>query len=214
VADAAALTPFRKSLRSGSLNSRTVNQEHAEEAHMHRSVWGVALLLVVGAQADRLCAQAAPAAQPTRAQIIAAAMIIMQEARYCTLVTLGGDGHPQARVVDPFPPDSDLTIWMATNPVTRKVQEIRRDPRVTLLCFNPAKFEYVTVIGTAMLDTDPAHKAAHWKAAWSGMYKDENRGEDYLLLRVTPSRLEVVSGRNGLRNDPKTGRPVIVDIPH
>ena len=64
-----------------------------------------------------------------------------------------------------------------------------------------------------MLDTDAAQKAAHWKAEWAALYKDQNRGEDYLLLRVKPSGLEVVSARRGMGNDPKTWRPVIVDVP-
>jgi general stress protein 26 len=179
---------------------------------MRVSARGLVLLLALGCPPP-LFAQDTPSEPPTRTQVIAAARAIMQEARYCTLITLGLDGQPQARIVDPFAPDSDLTIWVATNSLTRKVQELRRDPRVTLLYFNPTTFEYVTVLGTAVLDTDAGHKAAHWKAAWASLYKDQNRGEDYLLLRVKPSRLEVVSVRRGMRNDPKTWRPVIVDLP-
>lgn len=179
---------------------------------MRTFVSGVALLLVLGAPAS-LFAQVPQRDSSPRAQVIAAAKDIMQEARYSTLITIGRDGQPQARIVDPFPPDSDLTIWIATNPLTRKVQEIRRDPRVTLLYFSRATFEYVTVLGTAVLDTDSLHKAVHWKGEWAALYKDQNRGEDYLLLRVRPSRLEVVSARRGMRNDPKTWRPVILDVP-
>jgi general stress protein 26 len=178
---------------------------------MRTFVNGLATLLVLGAPAS-LFSQVPQGDTPPRAQVIAAAKDIMQEARYCTLVTLGPDGQPQARIVDPFLPDSDLTIWIATNPLTRKVQEIRRDPRVTLLYFNRATFEYVTVLGTAVLDTDSHHKARHWKAEWAPLYKNQNRGQDYLLLRVKPSRLEVVSARRGMRNDPKTWRPVILDM--
>lgn len=172
---------------------------------------GMALLLALSARAP-LGAQVAQGDTPPRPQVIAAAKEIMQAARYCTLVTIGPDGQPQARIVDPFLPDSDLTIWIATNPLTRKVQEIRRDPRVTLLYFNSATFEYVTVLGTAVLDTDSLQKAGHWKAEWAPLYKDQNRGDDYVLLRVRPLRLEVVSGRRGMRNDPKTWRPVILDM--
>jgi len=150
---------------------------------------------------------------PSRAQIIVAAKEIMQTSHYCTFITIGSDGQPQARIVDPFSPNSDLTIWIATNPLTRKVQEINRDPRVTLLYFNAATFEYVTVIGKAVLDTDSLQKAGHWKGAWASLYKNQNRGEDYLLFRVKPSRLEVVSVKRGMRNDPKTWRPVILDFP-
>ena len=170
------------------------------------------LLLLLGARGP-LVAQVTPGDTPPRAEVIAAAKEIMQAARYCTLATIGPGGQPQARIVDPFPPDPDLTIWIATNPLTRKVAEIRSDPRVTLLYFNAATSEYVTVLGTVVLDTDARHKAEHWKPEWAALYKDQNRGDDYQLLRVTPSRLEVVSVRRGIRNDPKTWRPVTLEVP-
>jgi general stress protein 26 len=167
-------------------------------------------VLCVGAP---LAAQVQQSGAPPRAQVIAAAKAIMQEARYCTLVTVGPDGQPQARIVDPFLPDSDFTVWIATNALTRKVEDIRVNSRVTLLYFSAATFEYVTLVGSAVLDADSSHKAAHWKPEWAGMYKDQNRGDDYLLIRVKAARLEVVSTRRGMRNDPKTWRPVIVDLP-
>jgi general stress protein 26 len=179
---------------------------------MRASAGSLGLLLALGTRLP-LFAQVTQQDAPPRTQVVAAARAIMQEARYCTLITLGPGGQPQARIVDPFLPDSDLTIWIATNPVTRKVEEIRRDPRVTLLYFNPATQEYVTVLGSAALDTDSLHKAAHWKAEWAALYRNQNRGEDYLLLRVKPSRLEVVSTRRGMRNDPQTWRPVILELP-
>jgi general stress protein 26 len=178
---------------------------------MRASLRGIALSLVLGAP-GHLFAQAAPPAAPARAQVLAAAKDIMQLAHFSTLVTIGPDGQPQARIVDPFPPDSDLTIWIATNPLTRKVQEIRHDPRVTLMYFNAATFEYVTVIGTAAVDTDAGQKAARWKPEWAALYKDRNRGDDYQLLRVKPARLEVVSVRRGIANDAKTWLPVTLDV--
>lgn len=69
---------------------------------------------------------------PPRAEVSKAARDVMEKARYCALITIGDDGHPQARVVDPFAPEEDLTVWIATNPVTRKVGQITQDPRVTL----------------------------------------------------------------------------------
>jgi PPOX class probable F420-dependent enzyme len=145
--------------------------------------------------------------------VIAAAKDVMQTARFSTLITIGDDGQPQARIVDPFLPEADFTIWIATNPLTRKVTEIRRDPRVTLLYFNAAAAEYVTVLGTATLVADSAEKARHWKAEWAAYYKDGPRGDGYLLIRVRPTRLEVVSPRHGLVNDPKTWRPILVGMP-
>lgn len=172
-----------------------------------------AVWLLLSGLPSAAAAQDAPPAAPPRAQVIAAAQEIMRTARYATLITIGDDGQPQARIVDPFAPEAEFTIWVATNPLTRKAGEIRRDPRVTLLYFNPAAAEYVTVLGTAALVTDSAEKARHWKEEWAAFYKDGPRGDDFLLVRVRPSRLEVVSPRHGLLNDPGTWRPVLVDMP-
>lgn len=143
---------------------------------------------------------------------ITAAREVIAGAGYATLVTNGEDGHPQARIVDPFPPDDDFTVWMATKPTTRKVAEIRRDPRVTLLWFDPAALAYVTLHGDAELVDDPAEKAARWKPTWAGFYEDENRGDDYLLIRVRARRLEVVSPGHDVVGDDATWRPPTVEL--
>lgn len=139
-----------------------------------------------------------------------AAFQVMQAARYATLVTLGDDGHPQGRIVDPLVAP-DRTIWVATNPLSRKVGEIRRDPRVTLVFFNAAANEYVTVHGRARLIPDAKTRAARWKADWEPFYKARHEGGDFLLLEVVPQRYEVSSARLGLANDPLTWKPVVIE---
>jgi general stress protein 26 len=172
-----------------------------------------ALLLLCCSLAAPLSSQDRQPAIPTPAQIRAAAADVMNAARYCTLVTIGDNGQPQARIVDPLVNANSSSIWIATNPLSRKVGEIKRNARVTLLFFNATASEYVTVLGKATLVTDSAQKASHWKPEWAPFYKEQYRGPDFLLIEVRPFRLEVSSPRHGLRNDPQTWRPVVVDIP-
>jgi general stress protein 26 len=149
---------------------------------------------------------------PDRAAVLKVAREVMQQARYCDMVTIGEGGQPQARVIDAFAPEADMTVWIATNPLSRKVAEIRKDPRVTLLYFNPNAMAYVTLIGRAALVTDPAEKAKRWKDDWAALYKEKNRGDDYLLVKITPTRLEVSAEGLGVKNDPKTWQPVVIDL--
>ncbi len=176
-----------------------------------RTALRLATLAACTALAADLGAQP-PAATPDRAAVLRAARELMVKARYCGLVTLDDAGQPQARVVDAFEPEADFTIWIATHPATRKVQEIRADARVTLLYVSGAE-GYVTLIGQARLVDDPAEKARRWKADWAAFYKDANRGSDYQLIRVAPRRLEVVSYAHGVLNDPATWKPVGVELP-
>ena len=146
-----------------------------------------------------------------RARAISAAFEVMKSARYAALVTRGKDGFSQARIVDPLL-GADHTIWIATNPLTRKVEEIRRDGRVTLIFFDAAAKEYVTVHGRAWTVADAATKAARWKPEWQGYYKNRYEGADFELVEVRPVRYEVSSARLGFANDAKTWKPVIVEM--
>ncbi len=145
--------------------------------------------------------------------VLAAAREVMDSARYATMVTLGPTGHPQARIVDPFPPEPDFTIYAATNARTRKAAELAADPRITLLYFDRVGGSYVTVVGRAELVRDSASRVRYWKEEWAAFYRDRNLGEDYLLIRVRPLRLEISSERHGIRNDAVTWRPVLVELP-
>lgn len=177
---------------------------------MHAWVLGIAVLVLSPSSAN-LLTQSQPAA-PTPAQIRTAAFDVMKAARYCTLITIGEDGQPQARIVDPLVAEGEGSIWMATNPLTRKVKEIEKDSRVTLMFFNAAAGEYVTVLGNATLVTDAARKAAHWKPEWQPFYKDQSRGPDFMLFEIRPFQLEVSSPRHEMANDAKTWRPVILKL--
>lgn len=168
--------------------------------------------LIVVAGTALAGAQATSPAPPDRAAIIAAARDIIGKARYATFITLDGKGHPQARMVDPFAPDEDLTIWVATNARTRKAAQIAYDNRVTMLYFDAVRESYVTVIGRARLVRDPGEKAKHWKEEWKAFYKGGYGGDEFLLIRVAPERLEVVSTVLGMKSDPQTWRPVILDL--
>src|SRR5690349_19103501 len=137
----------------------------------------------------------------------------MKAARYCTLITIGANGQPQARIIDPLIAESEGRIWIATNPLTRKVDEIKKDSRVTLMFFNQSGNEYVTVLARATVVTDVARKAAHWKPEWKPFYKEQTAGADFMLFEVVPFQLEISSPRHKLNNDEKTWRPVILKMP-
>jgi general stress protein 26 len=154
-------------------------------------------------------AQAKPAAE--RATLERAARELIAGAKYAALITLGPEGHPQARAIENLPPEADFSVWFATTPRTRKVAEIQRDPRVTLYWFDPARAGYVTLIGLASIVTDSAERARNWQPRWEAFYPDRDR--DYLLIQVRPLRLEVVSPAHGITGDSLSWRPPTLAFP-
>lgn len=157
-----------------------------------------------------LVGQAKPLQPDSAAWLEAQARTIIGAVPYPTFITVGADGHPQARTIQPLAPDSTWTVWFATNPRTRKVGEVVRNPRVTVHYFDPATLSYVTLIGRGRVVRDRATKDAHWTAAWDAFYPD--RDSSVVLMAVSVERLEVVSTGLKITGDPRTWRPPSVTV--
>lgn len=180
-------------------------------AHLAR--WGLAAS-VIGVSLVASAASGQPAGPDARERAVTdAARSIMVALRYAIVVTNGDSpGWPQARPIDAFAPDERLVVWFATNPKSRKVAQLRRDPHVTLHYFDVRAPElgYVTLFGRARLVDDAAEKQKRWKEGWEAFWPD--RGASYLLVEVTPERVEVFSPKHGIEADPVTWRPAAVPL--
>ena len=164
------------------------------------------LLLCLGALPPSISAQVKSAPRLDRQSLIATAREIMKTSRYCALITLDSNGRPRARTMDPFLPEENMVVWLATNPRSRKVAEIRRHQRVTLYYFVQEDQAYVTISGHARIVDDASEKARHWKDEWKDFYPDRH----YLLIAVMPEKLEVVSVKQGIVGDSITWTPPAV----
>lgn len=142
-------------------------------------------------------------AQEDKALLDAARQTI-EQARYTALITVDESGQPRSRVVDPFMPDENFVVWIATRPVTRKVEQIRHHKQVTLYYWHEESRSYVTIMGTAELIDDLATRQRLRRDRDNErLYPDFPN--DYLLIRVQPTWLEAMVP--GFRGDKETWRP-------
>ena len=171
----------------------------------------ICLLLLLVPALSIASEPAEKAEAPGRDRLLEVAREIMGSAQFCSLITLDASGQPRARVMDAFAPDENLVVWLATSRKSRKVEQIRNDPRATLYYFDSNTMSYVTILGTAELVDDPIEKSRRWKDGWEAFYPGER--EDYLLIRVVPRQLEVISFAHGIAGDPETWTPLSVEFP-
>jgi general stress protein 26 len=171
----------------------------------------VLLPILVSLIALSACRTAAPLppSPPGEPGILGAAREIMAAAGFCALITIGDDGHPQARVMDAAAPDARMAVTLMTNPASRKVAQIARDPRVTLFYFDPESLGYVTIVGRAETVLDPEEKRRRWLDRWSPHIA---RPEDAVLYEVVPERIEVVSVARGVTGDEGTWTPPSIEL--
>jgi len=167
-------------------------------------------LWVVVAAAFAAAAAPSSAQAPERDELLAAAREVMTAAPFAALATVDVEGRPAVRTMDAMVPDADMVVWLATNPRSGKVGQIRTQPSVALHYLDASGPGYVTLIGTARLVDDPTEKARHWKDAWTPFYPDREGG--VLLIEVRPLWIEVVSVPHGANGDPDTWRADIVEI--
>jgi len=112
--------------------------------------------------------------------------------------------------MNPFPPEDDMTVWFATNTRSRKVREMKRDPRVTLYYSDHENaIGYVALQGRAVLVDDRSEilkrKRAYWDQAFPGL-------ENLVLVKVVPERLDVLNYKAGTQPDPSTWRTPSIEI--
>src|SRR5512138_2907430 len=142
--------------------------------------------------------------------MLMAAREIIAGQTYCALITLDASGQPQIRTMNPFPPEEDMSIWMATNSRSRKVQEMRANPRVSLYYANHKEATGSVVIhGDAVLVDDMAEKLKRKRAYWDQSFPD---WQYLLLVKVIPGEVEVLNYRCSFLNDPVTWRVPMIDL--
>ena len=130
---------------------------------------------------------------------------IMENAHYCALITIDENGFPAARTMDPFEPDSNFIVWFGTNIYTRKVRQLKNNPKTTLYYFDHQTESYVMISGIAITVRYEERFAKYWKEKWKEFYPDFP--DNYLLVKFVPERLEVSAPALGIYSDPETWRP-------
>jgi len=126
----------------------------------------------------------------------------------CTLVTVNDLNQPYARVMDPLDPDNDFVVWLATNPRSRKILHIDTNPNVVLHYVDQVDNGYVSLYGKAELVRDSGLLNQHWKPEWNQFYRNKNT--DCVLIKVVPTRLEVIHYMAGITGDPLTWQPTVI----
>ena len=114
------------------------------------------------------------------------------------VVTVDSMGQPRVRTTKAFvsPVDANdsakgVTVWIMTRLATRKVDQMRRHPQVTLYFNSDERIEYATVMGSATIHRDPNHPQA--KAFYEDGYKEffwPDFPKDFVMIEIKPLWVE------------------------
>ena len=137
-----------------------------------------------------------------RDTIILAAQEIINETTYCGLVTIDSLGQPQIRTMNPFPVKDDFVIWFATSRTSRKVREIKNNPKVCVYFANHLTAKgYVNINGTASVIDNRELLIQMKRDYWNGIQGWQDK---FVLIKIIPGSIEIINYKHGLNNDPDT----------
>ncbi|MGA9121528.1 MAG: pyridoxamine 5'-phosphate oxidase family protein [Bacteroidota bacterium] len=172
---------------------------------------GATFFLLAFALVSSVCvAQGQEPGAVNRDSVIAAAREIIGMQTYCALVTIDSAGRPQARTMNPFPPEEDMTVWMATNSRSKKVREIRNNAHVCLYYADHSVASgFVAITGRAVLVDEMSEKLKRKRGYWDQAFPD---WKYLLLIKVVPEKMDVLNYRRGMLNDSVTWKTPTVEF--
>jgi general stress protein 26 len=111
---------------------------------------------------------------------------------HANLATSDGD-QPRVRIVSPVV-ENDMSIWVTTRSTSRKVKQLRENPKICLAFVEPPDGDKaVTVIGEARIIRDLEKKRRVWKLAPFDLFEhfpDGPDSADFCVLKITVERIE------------------------
>jgi len=140
----------------------------------------------------------------SRDTLIKAALDIIESTHYCALATVDSTGQPQVRTMNPFPLKDDMVIWFATSRKSRKVKELRNNPKVCVYYADHKNAGgYVSIDGTAEVIDDKELLINMKRDYWQSI---PNWQDIFVLIKITPVTMDVTNFAHGVAGDPETSR--------
>jgi general stress protein 26 len=127
-------------------------------------------------------------------RLLAVARETIATVRYCWVATQAVDAGANARAVRSFAGVPGGDVWtrrFLTRRGSRKVAEIRRDPRVTLAYQADSGDAYVALAGCARLIEDRTEMHDLWYGNVAAPFADEFVDANMIVVRVDVDRIEI-----------------------
>jgi general stress protein 26 len=131
---------------------------------------------------------------PQIGRLLAAARETIATVPYCWVATRAEEGGANARAVRCFAGNPGEDEWdrrFLARRGSRKVREIRGDPRVTLGFQHDSGNAYVALAGRATVLDDRATMRRLWQPGWDALFPDGFADANMIVVRVAVDRIEI-----------------------
>lgn len=144
-------------------------------------------------------------------QLLIAARELIKSTEYCFFITESNDGHPHARLMQPYEPEKDFTVYFGASPRSRKVREILRQSKTSLAFYNQQETAYLSLSGTASVVEDLELRRKYWRSNWNDLFPGGPESSDYVLIKFVPDKIEMMNYAHQAMPQPYSLHPTMLE---
>jgi general stress protein 26 len=108
---------------------------------------------------------------------------------YSNLITINDSGVPKGRIMANLPVGEDLVFFFATGAGSKKIQEIKNNPKASVFLYRPGDHSSISAEGIAKIVTDETVKKEKWQDKWSAYWKQGPADPAYALIKIIPDKI-------------------------
>jgi general stress protein 26 len=111
-----------------------------------------------------------------------AALSLLERCNICYLGSNGPDGIPRVKAMLNTKVEGMTRIWLITNTGSKRVAQLRNDPRACLYFTDEANYQGLALYGTIILHFDHETRSMMWKPGYEMYYPLGVDDPDYAVL--------------------------------
>ena len=119
------------------------------------------------------------------------------ESKIAYVASVNAQGYPQVKAMLTLEHESPAVHYFSTNTSSKRVGQLRNNPKASVYYCNEAAFKGALFTGTVEVLTDHATKARFWSDGCEVYYPQGVDDDDYCILRFTA---DTVNYYHGLAN--------------
>lgn len=113
------------------------------------------------------------------------ALSLTDRAGIVMLGTNGDDGTPNIKAMIKMENEGLKTVWLSTNTSSRRVGQLRRDPKACLYFVDMEQWMGLMLVGEVEVRQDAASRQRLWREGFERYYPQGVTDPDYTVLRFT-----------------------------
>jgi general stress protein 26 len=122
------------------------------------------------------------------------ALGLVDRSEVAMLGTVSAEGEPNIKALSKVATEGIRDVWFITHSSTRRVAQIRNDPRACVYFLDAARFQGLMLVGKVEIHQDAETRRRMWQPQYEHYFRAGAGDPDYCVLHFTAERANFAWG--------------------